>query len=150
MIMKRQISIISLMAFSIIGANSLSPTLVTAQPPVMAQKAAAETVLLSGSFIKSEHPTEGMATIVQMGRHKYLKLDSTFKSEDGPDLFVILHRQDSPTRYQRKDYVNLGRLKNIGGEQMYRIPSGVKVADFKSVVIWCRQFNATFGFAPIS
>jgi hypothetical protein len=149
-IMKHQTSLLSMVVLTIIGANLLFPVLVTAQPDLVAQKAAAERTLLSGSFIKAEHPTQGMATIMQVGRNKYLKLDSTFKSEGGPDLFVILHRQDSPQRYQKKDYINLGRLKKVGGAQMYRIPSGVNIADFKSVVIWCRQFNATFGFAPIS
>jgi Electron transfer DM13 len=149
-IMKRQISLFSMVALTIISTNLLSPTLATAQPRLMAQKAAAEITLLSGSFVQAEHPTQGMATIVQMGRHKYLKLDNSFKSEDGPDLFVILHRQDSPQQYQKKDYISLGRLKKIDGVQMYQIPSGVNIADFKSVVIWCRQFNATFGFAPIS
>jgi hypothetical protein len=27
--------------------------------------------------------------------------------------------------------------------------NGVNIAKFKSVVIWCKKFNATFGFAPL-
>ncbi len=109
-----------------------------------------KSVLVSGEFIKSEHPTTGSAKIVIKNGQKYLKFDSNFTSESGPDLFVILHRQSPPKSYSAKDYVSLGRLRQVAGQQMYKIPSGVNVAKYKSVVIWCRKFNATFGYAPLS
>jgi hypothetical protein len=111
-------------------------------------KIAEASVLTSGNFEKSEHPTSGAAQIVMQNGKKYLKFDSSFQSENGPDLFVILHRQDSPKSYGKADYVSLGRLKKVSGQQMYAIPTGVNIAKFKSVVIWCKKFNATFGFAP--
>jgi hypothetical protein len=107
-------------------------------------------VLASGDFEKSEHPTSGAAQIVIQNGKKYLKFDSSFQSESGPDLFVILHRKDSPKSYGKADYVSLGRLKKVAGQQMYAIPTGVNIAKFKSVVIWCKKFNATFGFAPLN
>jgi hypothetical protein len=116
----------------------------------VSSKIAAVSVLASGDFEKSEHPTSGAAQIVMQNGKKYLKFDSSFKSDSGPDLFVILHRQDSPKSYGKADYVSLGRLKKISGQQMYAIPNGVNIAKFKSVVIWCKKFNATFGFAPLN
>jgi Electron transfer DM13 len=118
-------------------------------PVSVASKIAADTVLASGDFEKSEHPTSGKAQIAIQNGKKYLKFDSSFKSDTGPDLFVILHRQNAPKSYTKADYVNLGRLKKVSGQQMYSIPSGVDVTKFKSVAIWCRKFNATFGFAPL-
>jgi hypothetical protein len=115
----------------------------------VASKIAAASVLASGNFEKSEHPTSGTAQIVIQNGKKYLKFDSSFQSDSGPDLFVILHRQDSPKSYGKSDYVSLGRLKKTSGQQMYAIPNGVNIAKFKSVVIWCKKFNATFGFAPL-
>jgi Electron transfer DM13 len=115
----------------------------------VASKIAAASVLASGNFKKSEHPTSGTAQIVIQNGKKYLKFDSSFQSDSGPDLFVILHRQDSPKSYGKSDYVSLGRLKKTSGQQMYAIPNGVNIAKFKSVVIWCKKFNATFGFAPL-
>ena len=108
------------------------------------------TTLARGSFVASEHPTTGLAEIIRQNGKKYLRLDKKFTSEDGPDVFVLLHRQDAPTDYQRSSYVSLGRRQKISGKQLYRIPAGVDIAQYKSVVIWCRQFNATFGFATIS
>jgi Electron transfer DM13 len=106
-------------------------------------------VLSKGSFVASEHPTKGLAEVVMQNGKKYLRLDKNFKSENGPDLFVLLHRQDTPKDYQKTDYVSLGRLKKLAGKQLYAIPANVDVTEFKSVVIWCRQFKATFGFATL-
>jgi hypothetical protein len=109
-----------------------------------------EKTIVSGNFVRSEHPTTGMAKVVMMNGKKYLKFDSTFKSDDGPDLYVILHRQTTPKDYKKEDYVNLGRLKKVAGSQMYAIPADTDVSTFKTAVIWCRQFNATFGFANLN
>jgi Electron transfer DM13 len=116
----------------------------------IANKPTGASVLANGTFEKSEHPTSGGAQIVTQNGKKYLKFDSSFQSDSGPDLFVVLHRQASPKNYGKADYVNLGRLKKVSGQQMYPISNGVNIANFKSVVIWCRKFNATFGFAPLS
>ena len=116
----------------------------------VASKIAADSVLASGDFEKSEHPTSGVAQIVIQKGKKYLKFDSSFQSDSGPDLFVILHRQDSPKSYAKANYVSLGRLKKVSGQQMYAIPNGVNITKFKSVVIWCKNFNSTFGFAPLN
>jgi Electron transfer DM13 len=106
-------------------------------------------VLASGDFMDSEHPTKGLAEIVTQNGKNYLRLNRAFRSNEGPDVFVLLHQEDSPKNYKKSDYVSLGRLKKLSGKQLYRIPRGVDVTEFKSVVIWCRQFNATFGFASI-
>lgn len=106
-------------------------------------------VLMSGNFVKAEHPTMGGASVVMKDGKQFLMLDQQFKSDEGPDLYVLLHREASPKNYGEKDYVSLGRLQQVNGAQVYAIPAGVKVDEFKSAVIWCKQFNATFGFAML-
>ena len=109
-----------------------------------------EKPIVSGNFVASEHPTTGMAQVIMMNGKNYLKFDGTFKSDPGPDLYVLLHRQATPKDYKREDYINLGRLKKVTGSQMYAIPADIDVSTFKTAVIWCRQFNATFGFANLN
>ena len=109
-----------------------------------------EKPIASGRFVASEHPTTGMATVVMVKGQKYLKFDRTFKSDSGPDLYVLLHRQGTPKDYKKENYVSLGRLQKVAGSQMYAIPADTDVSTFKTAVIWCRQFNATFGFATLS
>jgi Electron transfer DM13 len=134
-----------------VDANSSSVNAeLTAGSITVTSKTTAASTLASGDFQKSEHPTSGNAQIVMQSGKKYLKFDRSFQSDSGPDLFVVLHRQASPKNYDRDDYVNLGRLKKVSGQQMYIIPNGVNIGHFKSVVIWCRKFNATFGFAPLN
>lgn len=134
----------------------------TTSPPVeaeaepLAEAPVPEASTKSGTFVPGEAPTEGRAQIVTENGERYLELDESFKTSDqGPDLFVILHRSDDvlattePPAYplQEGDYVILGALEEFTGAQRYPIPEEVNLDDYKSAVIWCRQFNATFGVA---
>jgi hypothetical protein len=109
----------------------------------------ASTVAKSGQFVAAEHPTQGRAQIVVENGKRYLQLDQAFATDAGPDLFVLLHRESMPQSYS-DTYISLGRLQNIKGEQRYAIPDDVNLDEFQSAVIWCRQFSATFGYAPLS
>ncbi len=108
-----------------------------------------EKTIVSGNFVASEHPTTGMAKVITMNGKNYLKFDRTFKSDPGPDLYVLLHRQGTPKNYKKEDYISLGLLKKVTGSQMYEIPANTDLSAFKTAVIWCRQFNATFGYANL-
>ncbi|MFK8185085.1 MAG: DM13 domain-containing protein [Phormidesmis sp.] len=100
------------------------------------------------SFISGRGKTVvGGAHIVEEGGKRYLELDSDFRTDSGPDLLVLLHREGVPTSYADSDYVNLGQLQRVARTQRYEIPEGVDVSEFSSAVIWCREFNVTFGYA---
>ena len=45
--------------------------------------------------------------------------------------------------------VNLTQPTSFNGKQCYAIPNNVSLANYKSVGIWCEEFNATFGFASL-
>ncbi|MGC1309023.1 MAG: DM13 domain-containing protein [Phormidesmis sp.] len=98
-------------------------------------------------FIGVGHSTSGAARIVEVGGQRYLEFDSAFRSEGGPDLFVLLHREAVPKSYSPQDYVNLGRLQALEGTQRYAIPAGIDTSVLMSAVIWCQQFDVTFGYA---
>ena len=102
-----------------------------------------------GNFMAAEHPTKGTVKIVTNNRQRYLEFSDNFQTDSGPDLFVLLHREASPKSYDTDKFLNLGKLQNIGGKQRYLIPEDAEISDFASVVIWCRRFNATFGYAPL-
>lgn len=105
-----------------------------------------------GVFVAGEKPTSGTARIINVNGQRYIEFDSSFKtSEQGPDLHVILDTsQKPPQSYQNSNgYVNLGKLHKFNGTQRYPIPAAINLANFKSVVIWCRMANATFGYATL-
>ncbi|MEM8809649.1 MAG: DM13 domain-containing protein, partial [Cyanobacteria bacterium P01_G01_bin.38] len=103
----------------------------------------------TGSFVTASSDTAGGVSIVEENGKRYLEFDETFSTEEGPDLFVLLHKEATPQSYSPDQFVNLGDLQSISGGQRYEIPEDVSIDDFKSAVIWCREFNVTFGFAAI-
>lgn len=82
---------------------------------------------------------------------KYLILDDDFKIDAGPDLHVFLsgtaNPQNSADLHKVGD-VDLGKLKNTSGAQMYEMPDTVDFA-IKSVVIYCVPFKVVFAYADI-
>jgi hypothetical protein len=133
-------------------ANSNQPNVQTAPSTNPSATSVAQTLTQSGTFQGAEHPTQGTVRLVTENGKRYLELDRAFKTDNGPDLFVILYRSEKPpiNGIKEKDYASIGRLQKISGTQRYAIPASVNPAEFGSVAIWCRQFNATFGFAPFS
>jgi hypothetical protein len=116
--------------------------------PVQSTQSAQSTV--SGApFISVSHPTSGSAKIVEVEGQRYLELDAAFRSDEGPDLFVLLHREAVPESYREQDYVNLGRLQQVAGSQRYAIPTELDIQTIQSAVIWCQDFNVTFGYATL-
>ncbi|MBH8561726.1 DM13 domain-containing protein [Nostoc sp. CENA67] len=105
----------------------------------------------SGNFKAREYPAQGTAKVITEQGKRYLVFDQKFKTGKGPDLFVILHRSDAPplTGIKEKDYVNIAPLQKTSGTQRYALPGNLKLAEYKSVAIWCRKFNSTFAYASL-
>jgi hypothetical protein len=106
----------------------------------------------SGTFVAGEKPTTGAARITTENGQRFLVLDSAFSTSDqGPDLHVLLDTSAKPPQTYKNlsSYVNLGKLQKFNGEQRYPIPAAIDLATFKSIVIWCRMANATFGYATL-
>lgn len=127
--------------------------------PVQTQQSAASTASRSGQFVSGEHETTGTVRMVTANGKQTLELDQSFKtSTQGPDLFVILHRSGDvlkttkPPAYslKKQDYVIVGPLQKYSGAQQYTVPNAIQLANYQSVVIWCRSFNATFGVAKLN
>ena len=107
--------------------------------------------LANGDFVSVEHPTQGKASIVEDGNNRYLELNADFQTDRGPDLKVILHRAETvDLKLEEGDYINLGALQDFSGNQRYEIPEDIDLSEYNSVAIWCEQFNATFGYAPLT
>ncbi len=82
-----------------------------------------------------------------------LRLESDFEVGPGPKFHVYLVplAEITPDTDVRKTlFVDLGRLKAFAGSQNYAIPPGIDLANFRSVVIWCEQFNVLISPAVIA
>lgn len=126
-----------------------SPVQAEPSSQLLAQR---ENVIASGAFVTVEqnHPTKGNARIVMENGKRYLEFDGAFTTAQGPDVKIILHRnQTIPVNVQEADYITIAELKKFDGAQRYELPANINPSQFKSVGIWCRQFNVTFGFAAL-
>ncbi len=149
------LTIISLTALLMVGC---SQTNISQQPdtqtPVKtaASKPSANNTSQSGVFQDGEHPTKGIVKVITKNGKPYLEFDASFKTDSGPDLFVILHKDKTLpiSGIKEKDYTSIAPLTKTSGTQQYAIPEGVDLKKYQSVAIWCRKFNATFGYAPLS
>lgn len=130
-----------------------SPTETSASPtPDTVTEESNSMVISEGNFIQvdDEHPTQGMAKIIEVDGQKYLEFNSDFSTVDGPDVLVVLHRDRAVSvKIEEADYITLEALQNTTGEQRYLIPDTINPEDFASVAVWCRRFNVTFGYASL-
>jgi hypothetical protein len=79
-------------------------------------------------------------------------LEADFEVGPGPKFHVYLVPETAvtpSTKVARTMYVDLGRLKAFKGSQNYRVPSGVDVTRYGSVVIWCEQFGVLISPATL-
>jgi Electron transfer DM13 len=104
-------------------------------------------VISTGSFSGTDdfHFGRGTATIIETEPGRYhLRLED-FSVRNGPDLFVYLSpKADGWT----KNAVEVGRLKATDGSFGYDLPAGTDPSDFRSAIIWCKQFSHLFATAP--
>lgn len=142
------LAIISIFTLLTVGCT----TGVNSGQPVNEAQPITRTNTQPGSFVAGEYPTQGTVKVLTENGKRYLEFNGNFKTSKGPDLFVILYRDDTvPTSgIQEKDYLKISRLQKTSGNQRYAIPNDVKLGDYQSVAIWCRQFNTTFGYASLA
>lgn len=123
--------------------SMISPPTVGGPDTLLSQAAGAP-------FISVAHPTAGTAQIVEAADgQRYLEFDAAFRTDAGPDLLVLLHSDAEPETYGPENYVSLGQVQRVAGRQRYAIPADVDLQAFQSAVIWCREFDVTFGYATL-
>ena len=111
----------------------------------------AEKTATGGQFVAVEHPTQGQVSVVEEDGARYLEIGEDFQSDEGPALEVILHKAETvDLKVEEGDYISLGALQSFSGAQRYQIPEDVDLSQYQSVAVWCEEFNATFGYAPLA
>lgn len=68
----------------------------------------------------------------------------------GLELWLVAHADPKkPRDVTKSKYLSLGTLRSPKGDQVYTLPDDVDPAQFKSLVIWSKQFDAFFAAAPL-
>jgi len=96
----------------------------------------------SGQFSSGPYgTTTGTVEIFQQNELLKVKL-SGFNTSNGPALHVYLSKEAMPI-----NYIDLGNLKSINGNQVYSIPGMPDFNTYKYISIHCVQYNHLFGSA---
>ena len=127
-------------------------------PPPTASDTISETdrsaLIASGTFIHANpsdpiHYGKGKVSVYE----RTVFLEPDFEVGPGPAYHVYL--VPKPTIRRTADlgdamFVDLGRLRAFKGSQRYEIPSGVNLAQFPSVIIWCERFGVLISPADLA
>src|SRR5947209_10918689 len=108
--------------------------------------------LESGRFYSILHPTEGVATIYQMGDGTRVLRLTSFSTSNGPDVHVYMVAADDAkdvATVQKAGFIDLGVLKGNIGNQNYSLGSDLDLAKYRAVSIWCKRFSVNFGAAAL-
>src|SRR5258707_2028839 len=108
--------------------------------------------LESGRFYSILHPTEGTATIYQMGDGTRVLRFTSFSTSSGPDVHVYMVAADDAkdiATVRKAGFVDLGVIKGNIGDQNYALGSDLDLAKYRAVSIWCKRFSVNFGAAAL-
>jgi len=111
------------------------------------------TIVARGKFIHANpldpiHYGTGNVTVYD----KIVYLGTDFEVGPGPAFHVYLVpkaqvRQSADVKGTM--FVDLGKLRAFKGSQKYRIPAGVNLMTYPSVVIWCAEFGVLISPADL-
>lgn len=82
-------------------------------------------------------------------KESILLFGKEFSVIPGPDLWVYLSTSND-VRKDLGNYMNLGLIKGTKGGQLYVVQKPItELENYKSVVIYCKQFSVLFSFAML-
>ena len=117
------------------------------------------TKLAGGTFIHANamdpaHYGSGQMTIYEEPNGVMVVfLHEDFEVGPGPrfHIYLVDHGEvRTRSNFLDANKVDLGRLRNFRGSQVYNVPAGVVVASYQSVVIWCKEFGVLISPADLS
>jgi len=106
-------------------------------------------LLADGRFQSVRHEARGIANAIELPEGGRVLTLTEFEVDNGPDLRVYLAAGPATSEGEVEDFVDLGGLKGNVGNQQYRVPAGVDLGRYSTVVIWCRAFSVLFARAPL-
>ncbi|OOV34494.1 hypothetical protein BV61_02715 [Candidatus Synechococcus spongiarum LMB bulk15M] len=113
--------------------------------------------IFSGAFRKGEFAAAGTFHIYKDGETTKLRLSEDFATNPAaPDLYLVIGNtanpiadKEHPYPLDNSEYVTVAELTSVTGAQDYELPADMDLSENNSVIIWCKQFNATMSYAPL-
>lgn len=111
-----------------------------------------------GTFVKLDPIHKGLGTVYLLPNITESKNTQTLlifsedtKITNGPDLWVYLSKNIDIKKEGLGEYLDLGLIKGNKGGQLYIIEKDIAaLREYRSAIIWCKQFSVLFTFATLS
>jgi hypothetical protein len=134
--------------------QTVNEALPSAPAAEVGQTSTGAAALRTGEFntIDGLHKGEGAAAIFRQSDGRYILRLDPFQVTNGPDLYVYLSGHPAPinsAQLHQAGVVEIARLKGNIGSQNYELPANFDISQFRSVVIYCKQFNVVFSTAAL-
>ena len=143
---------LALVLFALILAGCAEPE--QSETPSPGSEAEEATVVAEGSFVdKGGQQTLGSYRIERVGEDLRLVLSEDFRTDDGPDLHVVL----SPTEVAAAENETamaegaevVSPLQALTGAQTYDLQDDLDLGVLRSVAIHCIEFTHLYGAAAL-
>lgn len=116
----------------------------TATTPLNETLPADSVSLVTGVFMNGPYGTVTGKASVKSDNGVYTLSLQEVKISNGPDLHVYLSKEVQPV-----NFIDLGKLKSTGGNQLYAISGMPDLSVYKYALIHCQQYNHLFGSAAL-
>ena len=87
------------------------------------------------------HKTKGNIFLLIDSLKNTLRFEE-FSVINGPDVNIYLSKSNI---YNEREVIDLGDLKGTDGNMNYSVPDSVNADDYKTVLVWCKEFSVLFG-----
>ena len=143
---------VTLLVIAATGWYLASPLLIRtfSDEPLPSAPAASERVLARGElrFVDAVHNGKGPVRLIELGGRRLVRFEEVTIT-NAPDIHVYLSRE-SGGKWSESTSLYLGALKATNGSFNYAVPAGMTVADYRSVVVWCRNFGVLITWADFA
>ena len=101
-----------------------------------------------GTWDRQNKSIKGTWEVVTKDDGTYIVFSDNFKTKKAPDLELFLSTKKAKDVNKKKviqEATSVSKLKSYKGGQSYKLPSSLKIEDFSSIIIHCRDYNIFWG-----
>ena len=108
-------------------------------------------IIGQGDFVGSQHSLAGKAVLIKDNTNNYILRLENFNMTSAPDADVLLSKTSTYSAGNVINVSGLGKDVNYTNSSInIDVDNSINFAEYKYVIIWCTQFSAYFGYAPLN